>query len=138
MSERVDQFCENLRAKLTGIENRLSGLQAKIADDRESTKEAIDARIDEAKAGLGSLRHDADAARARMKAHVEEKKADTDDRIAEWKHNREVDKLETRAEDLEAYASWAILVAADAIDEAELATLQAIAARLNADYVAAS
>jgi hypothetical protein len=69
---------------------------------------------------------------------VEEKKAETKDEIAQWKHNREVGKLERRAEDLEAYAIWAVLVAADALDEADLATLQAISARLDADYVAAS
>jgi hypothetical protein len=48
-----------------------------------------------------------------MMDRVEEKKEETEERIAEWKHDREVAKLERRAEDLEAYASWAILVAAD-------------------------
>jgi chromosome segregation ATPase len=137
MSDKVDRFCEQLRVTLTGLENRLDNLKAKIERDRESTKAAIDSRVDEAKAGLGTLRADAEAARARMKAQVEEKKTETKQTIAEWKHDREVTKLQERAEDLEAYASWAVLVAADAIDEADLATLQAIAARLDADYAAA-
>ena len=138
MSETVDQFCENLRVKLTGMENRLSDFQTEVKSDRESMKAAIDVKIDETKASLNSAKDDAQAARSRMSAMVEEKKAETKDEIAQWKHNREVGKLERRAEDLEAYAIWAVLVAADALDEADLATLQAISARLDADYVAAS
>lgn len=138
MSEKVDQFCEGLRVRLTGMEASVEDLKAKIEHDRQSTKESIEAKIDEAKSRIGSTKADADAARARMKTQLEEMDEETADRIAEWKHNREVEKLERRAEDLEAYASWAILVAADAIDEADVATLQAIAARLDADYVAAS
>jgi len=138
MSETVDQFCENLRVKLTGMENRLSDFQTEVKSDRESMKAAIDVKIDETKASLNSAKDDAQAARSRMSALVEEKKAETKDEIAQWKHNREAGKLERRAEDLEAYATWAVLVAADALDEADLATLQAISARLDADYVAAS
>ena len=138
MSEKVDQFCESLRFKLTAMENRLNDLKAKVERDRESTKETIQAKIDEAKSDLSSAKADAEAARALMKAQMEEKKAETADKIAEWKHNREVAKLERRAEDLETYASWAILVAADAIDEADLATLHAISARLDAEDAAAS
>ncbi len=138
MSEKVDQFCEDLRVKLTALENRLTGLTAKIEHDREATKTAIHDRISEAKAGLHAAKDDVEAARARMRAHVEEKKAETEDRIAEWKHNREVAKLEIRAVDLEVYASWTILVAAHAINEADLATMEAIAARLDADNAAAS
>jgi hypothetical protein len=137
MSQKVDEFCENLRVKLTGMESRVNELRAKVEHDREATKAAIDEKIDEAKEGIGSVKADAEAARARMKAQVDEKKTETKERIAEWKRDREVDKLEARAEDLEAYASWAILVAADALDEADVATLRAIQARLDADYAAA-
>jgi hypothetical protein len=40
-------------------------------------------------------------------------------------------------QDREAYASWAILVAADTIGEADLATMQTISARLDADAAVA-
>ena len=99
MSETVDQFCENLRVKLTGMENRLSDFQTEVKSDRESMKAAIDVKIDETKASLNSAKDDAQAARSRMSALVEEKKAETKDEIAQWKHNREVGKLERRAEE---------------------------------------
>jgi hypothetical protein len=137
MSQKVDEFCENLRVKLTGMETRLNGLKAKVEHDREGTKAAIDERIDEARTAIHSTKDDARAARERMAAQLEDKKTETEDKVAEWKHNREVSKLEGRAEDLEAYASWAILVAVDALDEADFATLRAIQARLDADYAAA-
>ena len=85
------------------------------------------------RAGLNALKDDVEAARSRMQARLEAKGAETEDRIAEWKLNRESEKLERRAEDGEAYAAWAILVAAAAIDEADLAALEAIEARVDAD-----
>ena len=135
-SKRVDQFCDQLRDKLNGIEDRVNDFKAKIASDREATKAAIDKEVDVASTALQKIKDDAEAARARMKAQVHEQKADTEDLIAEWKRRRDVEKLERRAEDAEAYAAWSVIVAAGAIDEADLATMQAIAARLDVERAA--
>ncbi len=133
MGRRVDQFCDELRDRLRSVESRVNHLKANIGGDREATKAAIDRKIDEAKAGLNGRKDDVEAARARMQARLEAKQTETEDRIAEWKLNRESEKLERRAEDSEAYAAWAILVAAAAIGEADLAALEAIEARVDAD-----
>lgn len=138
MSERVDAFCEDLHVKLTGIEKKVNDFKDKIESDRAATKDAIDGEVDKANAALKKTKDDAAAARTRMKAHVAEKKLETETTIAEWKRNRELDKLERRAEDAEAYAAWSVLVAAEAMDEADLATMQAIAARLDVDMAVAN
>lgn len=133
MNKRVDQFCDHVRDKLEGIEVRVIELKAKVGSDREATKAAIDKEVHAAEATLVKVKDDADAARARMKAQLQENTAVTQDVIAEWKRNREADMLERRAEDAETFAAWSVLVAAEAIDEADLAAMQAIAARMDAE-----
>ena len=136
MSESVDQFCDTFHDRLKVIEDRVSYFRAKIERNRVATKATIDREVDEAKAALARIKDDADAAGARMK--VQEKTAAAEETIAEWKHDRELDKLERRAEDAETYAAWSLMVATKAIDEADLAAMQAIAARLDVEMAAAT
>ena len=60
-----------------------------------------------------------------MKSHVEE-----------WKTSRKVKKLEHRADKAENHAATATFLAIATIEEAEKATLEAIAARLDAEAAA--
>jgi len=128
----MDHFCENLSDKLRGMEDRVSGFKAKLGSNRAVTSAAIDRHLEEAEAALARTKDDAEAARARMISQ-EHKRLTVGESIAEWKRNREIDKLERRAEDTEAYAAWSLLVVLGAIEEAELAALQAIAARLDVE-----
>lgn len=137
MTDRTDRFCDNLCDKLTGIEYRVTNLKAKIDRDRAATRATIDQQLDEATAALARTKDDAEAARARMISQ-EQNLLTVRESIAEWKRNREIDKLERRAEDAEANAAWSVLVAIGAIEEAELAALQAIAARLDVEQTATS
>ena len=106
-SKRVDQFCDHICDKLDGVEVRVIELKAKVDSDREATKAAIDKDVHAAEATLVKVKDDADAARARMKAQLQENKAVTQDVIGEWKRNREVDKLERR---LGQTAQWTVRV----------------------------
>jgi len=135
MTDRTDRFCDNLCDKLTGIEYRVTNLKAKIDRDRAATRATIDQQLDEATAALARTKDDAEAARARMISQ-EQNLLTVGESIAEWKRNREIDKLERRAEDAEANAAWSVLVAVGAIEESELAALQAIAARLDVEQTA--
>ena len=135
-SEGVGQFCGRLHDKLNRIERRINDLQAKVRSDGKAAKKEIDEGVDVAKAALRRVQDDAFAARARMEEHLQEKKAETEEAIAQWKRSRKVDKLARRAEDAEAYAAWSVLVAVEAIDEADLATMQAIGARLDLELTA--
>jgi hypothetical protein len=53
--------------------------------------------------------------------------------VEDWKEKREKEKLLHRAEKAEEYAAAAIVLAAAAIQEAEVATLEAIEARHTAE-----
>jgi hypothetical protein len=64
---------------------------------------------------------------------VEAKKAETQAAVAEWKENRDRKKLEKRAERAQKYAEACIAMALCAAEEAEVAILEAAAARRDAD-----
>jgi hypothetical protein len=59
----------------------------------------------------------------------------TADKIAEWKAERQVRKLNDRADDAESYAVAAMQIAVAAVDEAETAAIEAVVARIDADAV---
>ncbi len=56
--------------------------------------------------------------------------------VEEWKSSRKVKDLEHRADKAEDYAATAIALSVATIEEAEEATLTAIAARLDAEAAA--
>ena len=72
-------------------------------------------------------------AKAKLEERIQSKKEEVEADIAEWKSNREIHKLEKRADGAEDYAIAAIEFAAASVREADLATLEAIVARLDAE-----
>jgi hypothetical protein len=64
---------------------------------------------------------------------MHDKKEEVDSQIQEWKTNHEMHKLEKRADKAEDYAVAAIEFSAACVAEADLATLEAIAARMDAE-----
>ena len=70
-----------------------------------------------------------------MKVWADGKKAITANKIAEWKAQRQVRKLNDRADDAESYAVAAMQIAVAAVDEAETAAIEAVVARIDADAV---
>ena len=136
MSARVDHFVENLRDQLNATEAKFNTLKANVDSASKESKAKVDAKLAEAKAAAAKAKQDLDAAGAKVKADIEEKKAQTDQQIAEWKYKKNVNKLERRAELAEADAAWATYVAMDAIAYADVAILDAVVARLDAEEAA--
>ena len=100
--------------------------QVFLAEDERLGRE-----IAVAEAAVKRVKDDALAARPRMQVEEQEGALVTSGEIAAWKRDREMEKLRQLAKDAEAYAGWSLIVATRAIDEAELATLKAIAARMD-------
>jgi hypothetical protein len=137
MSERFDNFGSELRARINDADKRIKDLKAKAVGATE--KATV-----EAKAQLAALENKAKdqkartvAVEAKVKSWLEEKKAMTHDKIAQWKEQRDVKKLSARADLTEHYAVAAMEIAAAAVDEAERAAVEAIVARMDADAVQA-
>lgn len=138
MSERIDQFCENLRVKLTGIENNMQALKTKIDSKAQTAEQEVRARLDAVKQRIDQQRPKVTAAQADIKKWLEERKATTNQKIAEWKAKSEMARLKSWADFAESYAGAAAAVALAAVDEAEQASLEAWLARKDADTAQAT
>jgi chromosome segregation ATPase len=135
MSEKIDQFVENLRDRLNAVDDRINNFKSSI--DSANAKADVQARLDKAKAGYEARKSEIEKAHQRVKASIEEKKTETDGKIAEWKDQRETKKLEKRAQRAEEYAVDQLWFAMVAVEEADYAAIEAIAARIEADEAAA-
>ena len=138
MGERIDQFCENLRIKLTSIDNNMESLKAKIDSKAKTAEQDVRSHLDGVKKRIEQERTKATAAQADMKKWADERKATADAKIAEWKTKRELAKLQNRADGAGRYAAAAAVVALAAVDEAEQASLEAWLARRDADSAQAT
>jgi hypothetical protein len=138
MSERIDQFRENLRIKLTGIDNELRALKTKIDSDAKAAERDVRNHLDAVKKLVEQERSKVATAQSDIKKWVDERKVETNEKVAEWKAKREKTKLQGRADFAERYAAAAVVVALAAVDEAEQAALEAWLARKDADHVQSS
>lgn len=133
MSERIDQFCENLRIKLTSIENNMQSLKAKIDSKARTAEQDVQSHLDSVKKRVEQEGTKVTAAQADIKKWADERKATAGEKIADWKAKLEVAKLQGRADVAERYAAAAAVVASAAVDEVEQASLEAWLARKDAD-----
>jgi predicted nucleic acid-binding Zn-ribbon protein len=133
MGQRIDQFCEDLRLKLSNIDSRFSSLKAKIDGKAQNTEQAVRGHLGEVQTRIEQNRTKISTAQAKVKDWLDSRKVATTEKIAEWKAKRETTKLQNRADDAEGYAAAAIEVALAAVDEAEQAALEAWLARQDAN-----
>jgi hypothetical protein len=134
MGQRIDQFCENLRQKLTMTDTGLDGFKAKIDGKTARVEQDVQSHLERVQKRIEQGRAKVSAAQADIKNWADERKAVTSDKIAEWKAKREIGRLQGHADKAERYAAAAIVVAVAAVDEAEQASLEAWLARQDADY----
>ena len=137
MSHKIDQFHNDLRAKLEDIDKGLAGLKAKIDSKGKDVEVDVKRHLEDVQKRVAGERAKVMVANAKIAKWAEEKKAVTDAKIAEWKTKHEVAKLQARAGFAEDYAAAAREVAAAALDEAEQASLEAWLARVDAELVPA-
>ena len=133
MGEKIDEFCNDLRDDLTAADKRLQDLKGQVENANQETREAVQAKLDQARANLDQQKSKAEDRQQRIKSYLDEKVAETQHDINDWKTKREIKKLERRAERREGYAADTVIIAMAAIDEANLAVLEALDARFDAE-----
>lgn len=138
MSKKLDELREQHNKRMADVEARFAKFKENVAAAHAENIEAARAKLDEVKKGIDERRQEADEARAKIKTYAEEKAAEAQSRVEDWKTQRRIDKLERRVEDAEWHAGEATLVALQAIDDADVAVLEAVAARLDAEEAAAT
>ncbi len=138
MSDKIDQFCESLRVKLNSVESYLAqvGENSKAAPQQASA--ALQSSIESVKTQHAKNMQNVADAKAKLEQRVKTKTEEVEASIEQWKKDREISKLDNRAVLAEEYAIAAIEIAASSVAEADLATLEAIAARMDAEEAKSS
>ena len=107
-----------------------------VAAATEDGVDALESRLKDAVAKCDAKREPATQAGQRIKQFLEETKDNAVARFEDWKTNREIEQIENHADKKEQQAVDAIVVAAFAILEAEVAVVEALKARKIAVEVA--
>jgi enolase len=136
MSTAIDNFTKNLHDNLEVIEDRAKLLKESIQSAPQKTQAEIQTKLDKAKTDLNAKKQEFDEYRVKLEAQLKEKESEVMSNVEEWKASREIKKLEHRADQAEGYANTMIFLAMATMEEAEAATLAAIAARIDAKTTA--
>lgn len=133
MGINLDEIAKKLHEKIDSSINGLKSAKAHLENIQKETAKAIQTKLDAAKETIGEKKQAAAAAKDRLEGLIEEKKTETETAVAEWKTNRDHKKLEKRAQRAEKYADACVEMALSFSCEAEIAILEAAAARKDAD-----
>ena len=124
---------KRLGKRIDLIESQFQTVKVNLDRQAQESKTAIESKVAAAKTNLDTKKQEADALKGQVEQWVEAKKGEAQATLNEWVAQKQQDKLLARAKFTEEYAVAAIKLAAIAISEAELATLEAIDARMMVD-----
>lgn len=136
MNDKLNQCCARLKDEIKEAEAHLQQAGHHLAAATEDGVDALEVRLKDAVAKCDAKREHATQAGQRIKQFLEETKDNAVARFEDWKTNREIAKIEKHADQKEQQAVDAIVVAAFAILEAEVAVVEALKARKMAIEVA--
>jgi hypothetical protein len=87
MGQRIDQFCENLRQKLTMTDSGLEGLKTKIDAKKANVEQDVQSHLDRVRNRIEQNQAKLAAAQTNMKKKnwFDGQKATTSAQIADWK-----------------------------------------------------
>lgn len=136
MNDRLEKFRKNLENELKTAETSLARAVHHLTSATETGVETLEVRLKEALAKAEAGRETAELAGERIKHFLAEKTTGAANKLEEWKTDHEIEKLEKLADKREQQAADAILLAAFALIEAEVAIVEALKARKTAIEVA--
>jgi len=136
MTEHISRLCDELRIKLHGMDRRLEALKTNGSDLSDKSRHKIESQMDSVQQRIFERRRTVEAANARVTAWIDEKRPSFDTKVVAWREERSFLKLNTRADDAEAYALAVFDLAIGAADEASQAALEALLARRDATAAA--
>ena len=96
MSEKINQFCENLKVQLNSVESYLNQVGENIKAAPGQAADAVQATIATAKQQHAANMQKVADAKAKLEERIQAKKEEVEADIAEWKTNREINKLEIK------------------------------------------
>lgn len=129
----TEKLKEKLRERLDETRQRLEQAKTDIENLRAEDQAAVRAKAAEIRERIDSQKARAQTVRGQMSSWLKEKQEAGESAISSWRQKREIKRLEHRADRAEEYAVNAFVVAMNDADEAEMAVLEALEARLDAD-----
>jgi peptidoglycan hydrolase CwlO-like protein len=130
LKQKLNQQIDSAREKLEALKKDVASLHAEDIETLQQRREELQKRLEERKERTKKLQAD-------IQSWKKEKIAHTREAIGSWRKQRELQKLQSRAERAEVYAIDLVNVAAFDFEEAEQAILDALAARYDADMAEA-
>jgi hypothetical protein len=125
-----------LQQHLDEAKQRLEQARQEIADIHAEDKDAIRKKRAEIAQRIQAQQDRVQQRRDQVTSWLRDKKQQTDEQITSWRQKRELKHLQKRADRAEEYAINALVMAMWDADEAEVAVLDALDARLDADVAA--
>ena len=132
----IDEMGKTLHAKLDSGIDRLKTAKTNLEALAQETEDSLKEKLNAAKSAMAAKKQEAASAMDKMEGYVKAKAEDTEAAVAEWKANRDRKRLEKRAERAEKYANSCVDLALYYATEAQVAILEAAAARQDADDAA--
>ena len=120
----VDQFCDQLRNRLDGVERQLATLRSTVKALPKQGEQALQKSLDQARSKVESQNRTLGQAQAKLKADAEQKVSETQGTINQWKAKREIKKLNAQADRAEKDAADAIDFAVAALDRSRNSDFQ--------------
>ena len=133
MNVNFEEMGKKLDEKLNRGIDQLKATKAHLEALQNETGATIQTKLNSANQAVEDKKQEVAAVKTKVEELVEEKKAETKELVAEWKANHDNKKLEKRADRSEKYADACVALALYFSEEAEVAILEAIAARKDAD-----
>ena len=136
MNNKLEQCISRLQDEIKTIETSLADTGNHLTTAVEQKAESLEAGWKNALAKCDAKREEAGQAGQRLRQYLVEKKDELIAKYEDWKTDREIGKLERHADQKEQQAVDAMIVAAFALLEAEVAIVEALKARKIAIEVA--
>lgn len=136
MARSVEQLRDSMHQRLDQLSQKVEEARTSIVEADMKREADFEAKVQAARDRVQEKHEEAKRARQKIEQDLQTKRAEWHDKVEDWKAQRNQDMLEVRAEDAEGYASAALDVAVAAVYEADVAILEAIEAREDADAAA--
>jgi hypothetical protein len=136
MNQHLEQFRNRLHGEVKTAEASLAQAVQHLKSAPETAVKDIEVCLQETKAKCEAKRVQAEHAGQRIKLFLEETTAQAVAKYEDWKTDREIVQLEKHADKRERQAEDAVVVAAFALLQAEVAIVEALKARKTALEVA--
>jgi hypothetical protein len=136
MNHKLEQCIHRVQDEMKTIESSLADTSNHLTTAVEQQAEHLETRWKNALAKCDAKREEAGQAGQRLRQYLEEKRDEVVSKFEDWKTDREIEKIEKQADRKEQQAVDAVIVAAYALLEAEVAIVEALRARKMAIEVA--